>query len=35
MTKERELEEYYGFMVFGVGVLLMGIGKCFKHWFGS
>jgi|APGre2960657423_1045063.scaffolds.fasta_scaffold08510_4 hypothetical protein len=36
MTTDPTLvDEYWGLMVFGVGVLLMGIGKCFKHWFGS
>jgi len=27
------IDEYYGLMVFGFGILLMGIGKLFKRWF--
>lgn len=28
-------DEYWGLFVFGVGVLLMGIGSLFKRWFGG
>lgn len=27
------IDEYWGLMVFGAGLLLMGIGKLFKRWF--
>ena len=30
---DDSMDEYWGLMVFGVGLLLMGIGKLFKHWF--
>lgn len=30
---DESLDEYWGLMVFGVGILLMGAGKLFKHWF--
>jgi hypothetical protein len=30
---DESLDEYWGLMVFGVGLLLMGIGKLFKRWF--
>jgi hypothetical protein len=26
-------DEYFGAIVFGIGLLLMGIGKLFKRWF--
>jgi hypothetical protein len=31
----EEFDEYWGIMVFGMGVLLMGIGALFKRWFGG
>ena len=27
------IEEYFGAIVFGVGLLIMGAGKLFKKWF--
>jgi hypothetical protein len=30
---DDSMDEYWGLMVFGVGLLLMGIGKLFKRWF--
>jgi hypothetical protein len=30
---DDSMDEYWGFMVFGVGLLLMGMGKLFKRWF--
>jgi len=27
------IDEYWGLMVFGFGLLLMGVGKLFKRWF--
>jgi hypothetical protein len=30
---DDSMDEYWGLMVFGVGVLLMGMGKLFKRWF--
>jgi hypothetical protein len=32
---EEFIDEYWGIMVFGMGVLLMGIGSLFKRWFGE
>jgi hypothetical protein len=29
---DDSMDEYWGFMVFGVGLLLMGMGKLFKQW---
>jgi hypothetical protein len=31
----EEFDEYWGIMVFGMGVLLMGIGALFKQLFGG
>lgn len=28
-----DVEEFWGLIVFGFGLLLMGIGKLFKRWF--
>jgi len=30
---DDSMDEYWGFMVFGVGLLLMGLDKLFKQWF--
>jgi len=30
---DDSMDEYWGLMVFGVGLLLMGMGKLFKRWF--
>lgn len=30
---DDSMDEYWGLMVFGVGILLMGMGKLFKQWF--
>jgi hypothetical protein len=31
----EEFDDYWGIMVFGMGVLLMGIGALFKRLFGG
>lgn len=28
-----DIGEYFGAIVFGVGLLIMGVGKLFKRWF--
>lgn len=28
-----DIEEYWGLFTFGVGLMLMGLGKLFKRWF--
>lgn len=30
---DDSMDEYWGLIVFGVGLLLMGVGKLFKRWF--
>ncbi len=30
---EEFIDEYWGLLVFGTGLLLMGIGSLFKRWF--
>ncbi len=30
-----DIEEYFGAIVFGIGLLLMGVGALFKKWFGK
>lgn len=34
MNTEAELEEFFGLLVFGFGLFLMGVGKLFKKLFG-
>lgn len=29
---DETIDQFWGLMVFGVGLLLMGIGKLFKRW---